>query len=230
MHKILRADAAVTHARWTPPQHFVPPPPEPLPSQEEVLARFMEEGERHARALIEAAVTEAQRIKQEAYDEGYAQGSTEGAQAYFAKLGEVAALAGEVAESREAFYQAVEPGLVKIAVAVAEKVLAQQLALAPEMVVEMVRVHLQRLRDRYAVTVRVHPDDVNLLLDAQPSLRHAVAGLQEFDIVGDATLERGDVVIESEHGSFDARLSSQMAILRRALIDDAEVACEPAVL
>ncbi len=227
MYKILRADTATSHARWTPPQHFVPPPEIPA---EEIAERLLAEAEAQTTALITEAVAQCQRLRREAYDEGFAQGSADGVQSYYAKLGELAGLAAEVAESREAFYQTVEPGLVRIAVAVAEKVLAQQLTLAPEMVVEMVRVHLQRLRDRYAVTVRVHPDDLPLLREAQPRLEQVTPGLQEFSLEGDASLERGDVVIESEHGSFDARLSSQMAILRRALTDDAEVACEPVVL
>ena len=77
---------------------------------------------------------------------------------------------------------------------------------------------LAPVSDLQGAKVRVCPADRELLLTAQQdSGRQDLAS--RLEIVADASLQPGDVLIESKNGYFDARISERLKVLQEKLMD-----------
>jgi flagellar assembly protein FliH len=129
----------------------------------------------------------------------------------------------------------VEPELVRLAVTIGEKIIAQELELRPEMVVNLVRNAMRRVRDREALRVSVNPHDLEQVRAAREDLISAVDGIKKLEVIEDRRVDRGGCIIESQNGTLDARISTQMEEINRALegvmpngeSNDAEAGSQP---
>ncbi len=159
-----------------------------------------------ASALVESARAQAEAIRAQAAAEGREEG--------LASATEVVARA---ALERQDLLASTEPQLVDLAFAVAQRVLARAVERDREAVVDIASRALEAVRQRVDVRLRVHPDDLASLRDAEPRLIERLARARCIALLSDTSVGRGGVVVETEAGSVDARLATQLAGLRRAL-------------
>ncbi|MDQ6419259.1 FliH/SctL family protein [Paenibacillus sp. LHD-117] len=171
------------------------------------------------RAEDEAAFEQS---RKEGYELGFAQGSTDAEQQlqrdWEAKLAEAAeALKGAYA-MREQIIQEAEPFLVELSCAIAEKIIGRQLTLAPEIAVELIRKSLSRRREQGVITLCVAPGQLAFLQAAREELHTAIDSQAELHILPDSTVKDSGCVIRSAYGSIDARIDTQLAEIKRELI------------
>lgn len=184
-----------------------------------------------AAAIVAAAAEEAEAQRRAAYEDGYQRGYAEGQAA-----GEAAARAeasGAIAEAASraenilalARTQAAEAlngaerQMVELALAVAAKVLAREAAENPTTVLPIVRAALEKVQDQQQITLRVNPGCYDFVLAARPELQAALAGDVQLAVAADSSLAEGDCVIETPFGLVDARLDTQLELVRTALRD-----------
>jgi flagellar assembly protein FliH len=108
-----------------------------------------------------------------------------------------------------------EQDAVKLAMAVARKILHRELSVDPEALLGVVKAAFERVEARDVHRIRLHPEDT-------PTLeRHLVAiGMPpRVELVPDTSLERGSVIVETNRGSLDASVSSQIREIERGLVD-----------
>ena len=135
-----------------------------------------------------------------------------------AKLWEEAA-AG-VATTREGLAQEAESATLKLAVALAEKVVARHLDTHPEAAVDALRNALTHVLEPVAATARVHPDDLAAAEHATPGL--AGTGGGAVRLVADEAVPRGGCVVEHGAGEIDARVETKLHRLAGLLLGDEE--------
>jgi flagellar assembly protein FliH len=179
-----------------------------------------------AQALVAAAQTEAESIRATAraagHDEGVAAGRTE-IEAQLAQT--VTSLQGVVDEARaqrRTVIESAEPELVRLAMSIAERIVHEQITVDPNVVVDNVRQALTRLVGREVVTLRVNPAD----LDTIRAQRDAIAGSNDVEhlrVVEDQRVDRGGVVVETDAGTIDAKVSTQIREARRTLLAEPSV-------
>lgn len=164
-----------------------------------------------------AAPGDVAAVEREARERGLAEGIRSSEESYRAKIGRVDSLSSQLQEEREGFFDRVEPELVRLAVSIAEKILDQELELRPELVVDMVRSAMKRLRDREELRVSVNPRDFEQVRSARDDLISAVDGVRKLEVIEDRRVDPGGCVIESQNGTLDARVGTQMEEIARAL-------------
>ena len=129
---------------------------------------------------------------------------------------------------RHKIIEGAEPEIVKLAVGIAERVLHQQIALDRNVVIEMVKHAVTRLVDRERITVRVNPADLERMREHRDEVL-ALGDVETMRIIEDQRVDRGGVVLETDGGTVDAKISTQLAQVRRVLhIDDDDVIVAPA--
>jgi flagellar assembly protein FliH len=184
-----------------------------------------------ARALIEDAAARADTIAQEArkrgHDEGVAAGRSAADAAMNDMLGTMRGLLEMARIERNKLIQEAEPELVRLAFGIAERVLHQQVALDRGVAVEMAKVAIARLIERDTVTVRVNPADLERMRDHRDELI-AIGDIRNLRVVEDKRVDRGGVVIDSDTGTIDARIRTQLDEARKILHIDDDVVIEPA--
>ncbi|MBP7779336.1 MAG: hypothetical protein KA371_19635 [Acidobacteria bacterium] len=161
-------------------------------------------------------------LEREAFTKGYAQGERAGAEAGASRaeatLGRLAQTLDDLQALRADLIRRTEREVVELALAIARKVLQREVSLDRDLLMAMARVALDRLADIATASIRLHPDDyAGVMLGRGPSAvsTHGVA------IVADASVRRGGCVVQSEFGSVDIGVETQIDELAQALFGDA---------
>jgi len=172
--------------------------------------------------VLELARIEADEIRKRAYEEGWQQGYREGfeqARHEAGKLREAArSVLREAEELRRRTLDDLSPEIRTLAVAIAEKLVAGELEQNPETITAVAREALEAVRERESVVLYVHPSHAATLREAVPKLKSAL--LSEgaaLRVIGDAGLDRGGCLVETEQGLVDATTEVRWREVLRAL-------------
>jgi flagellar biosynthesis/type III secretory pathway protein FliH len=179
-----------------------------------------------ARALLAQAQAQSESIAEAAKSAGRDEGLAAGRAEIEADLAEsVASLEGVVAEARadrQKIIEGAETEIVKLAMTIAERIVHEQITVDPKVVVDNVRQALTRLVGREVVTLRVNPADLDLIR----SHRDGIAGSNDVEhlrVVEDARVDRGGVIVETDAGTIDAKISTQIREARRTLLAEPSI-------
>lgn len=125
----------------------------------------------------------------------------------------------ELAKTRATIIEAAGSQLAALAAVIARRVIARELALAPEILEDLVREGLEALSEQDRVRVRVGRGFVNAVdgLERQLALRGS-----EFRIFVEDGLGDYDCVIETELGQVDESVEKRLTKLLEALKPDSE--------
>lgn len=200
MSAVLNRDATAGYQRWEPPQ----------------VGHAQTAGP--AEAAAHPTVSELEALQRQAREEGYAAGHAKGladAQAQGReRVARLESICTQAARPLDALDAAVEQELAQLALLVARRVIAHELATRPELIVQAVRQAATALpAATRELRVRLHPDDLALLRELDAAEPH-------WQLLADPTLKRGDCVLESERSRLDARLETRLAALTDAVLGD----------
>lgn len=110
-----------------------------------------------------------------------------------------------------------EEQLVSLATQMAEKILNAELNVKPEMLVGIVKNALRSVTEAKQVTLRVHPQDLELLRAKTEEIAAGLSSTAVLDLRPDDSLRRGDCLVDSDIGSLDAKLETQLTSLKQQL-------------
>jgi flagellar biosynthesis/type III secretory pathway protein FliH len=159
-----------------------------------------------ARALRDAAQRDADAIREQARAEGVALARAEAA-AVLCRA-EVAAHETLTSESE---------ALGALALEIAGTVLGREAACGPDVLRDVVRRSLEKLRRARRIVLRVHPEEREIAAAQARAWLPAGSAPELLAVEADAAVERGFAVVETEIGRLDARLATQLDAIGRAL-------------
>jgi flagellar biosynthesis/type III secretory pathway protein FliH len=215
-----------------------PEPTVDLKEVRKVADGLIESGRREAALVVAAAKAQAQQtllqaqtdaadIRAKAEVDGTAHGQETGrAQAAEEARAAIATMRDLIESSRSerrTIVDGAEPEVVKLALSIAERILHREIEVAPNVVLGMVRAGLARLSGREKVTVRVNPGDLATMREHREAFQNT-ADVESLRIVEDQRVDRGGVVIETESGTIDAKIGTQLREVRRVFAPDEPVA------
>jgi flagellar assembly protein FliH len=192
---------------------------------------FEEEARARADEIVRAARAEADRVREEARREGFDRGRDEGrAQAAREERERVAAEAAalraileEAARAllarRDEFLAAAERDLVRLAVAIAGKIVRAEVQSGRKVAPAAVRRAVELAGRRRELRVLLHPEDLALVDADLPALR------RDFPQGGPVTLEasdrvsRGGCLVLTAEGAVDAEVETQLREIERGLLE-----------
>jgi flagellar biosynthesis/type III secretory pathway protein FliH len=184
----------------------------PAPREERPVS--VSEAKSRAQAIVAAAQAEADRIRNEARQEGYAEGLVAGRAELRATAEPVVdALSHAIEELRALQLRAadlVEREAVVLAVEVAEKVVAGALEVEPERVLDVVRGALRALVERERVVIQVNPEDMEIVREGLDELRGSLGGMEHVDVQEERRVPRGGAVVRTTVGEIDARIRTKL--------------------
>ena len=184
---------------------------------------LLHEAQQRALEIVGQAQAEAARLEAQAREDGYGDGVALGKAAADAEAETMIRTMRELVESARAerrdLITSAEPELVRLALAIAERVVHQHIALEHSVVVDNVRQALTRLVTREVVTVRVNPADLEIMREHRDAIVTST-DVEHLRVVEDQRVDRGGVVIETESGTIDAKIATQLREARRAIAVD----------
>ena len=151
--------------------------------------------------------------------DGRAEGEKTGGEAAVAALHPVlerfTATIAELASYRARFRRDSEPELLRLALAVAKKILRRELTVDPHSLLGILKAALETINQTEVLCVRAAPEDA-----AQLTGRLAALGLpDQVEVVADRSLERGSVILDTKRGQIDASVRTQLAEIENGFAD-----------
>jgi flagellar assembly protein FliH len=121
----------------------------------------------------------------------------------------------EMAAYKPALRKQAEADTVRLALAIAHRVLRREIAADPEALRGLVLAALEKLQSQEISRVKAHPAQsaqiAACLKNAAPNLR--------IEVVPEPSLQPGGLVFETNHGNLDASVDSQLQEIERGLTD-----------
>lgn len=201
-------------------------------------AALVERARAESDRIVADAKGERERILQGAFEQGreagFSKGLAEGrvagaeqarAESLAARQEELSKLIGTWAEAlsmfsaqRDAFVQAAERDVIRLAVVIAEKMVKRRVDLDPELVVEQVRSVLATVIRPTEAVLAISPADRELVERAMGSLVAQFPAIRNVSLIDDDTLARGSCVARMRDpetaglggGEVDASMKTQL--------------------
>jgi flagellar assembly protein FliH len=194
--------------------------------REEETARLnAEQIVERAKLEVERMVKEAEmrvaEIEHEAYQKGYDAGREVGfkkGQAEVRRLiDRLGTIVGQAIDIREDIIAASEQQMVEMILVIARKVIKDEVVERKEVVLNNIREALKKIKDRDRVDIRVNFADLELTTAHKDELIKMMESLRKVNIYEDSRIDRGGCIIETDVGSIDARISTQLKDIEEAI-------------
>jgi len=198
----------------------------------------VEEGSREAvENEPEAPAVDIEQLEKEAFDRGYAEGREEGfkegreeglneglktGEDYAAgrieeMTGRYAKALEEVAALKDTLRAQVEREVVRLALAVAKKLVYREINIDPTIIHTLVRVALERFSGKSAVTVRLSQPDYEYMTRRYEDLSRTEG--REIIFEPDKSITQGSCIIQTETGDIDARIEEEFHEVENAFFE-----------
>jgi flagellar assembly protein FliH len=161
------------------------------------------------------AVRRNKEIRDVAYTEGEKAARDQDATAVRTVLEQLAQSIQELAGLRAKLRSQAESDVVRLAMAIAKRVVHRELSTDPDSIVGLVKVALEKLRLQETVRVRVHP--ARLAIVKEFLSRSAASA--HIEVTGDPTVGLGGVVFETTRGEFDVSTDVRLNEIEKGLTD-----------
>lgn len=193
------------------------------PSPEELL----EDARIQADSMMEEAKQEAEDLKNNAYEEGFASGQKAGYDQGIKEADELKAKLNREFQEKEAslsrFYQEkmrdLEPALIDTLTDVYEHIFNVNFSDNREVIVHLMRNALQQMESSQEYLIHVSTEDFSFVSMQKSSLIEAGGAVNaNFDVIEDVTLKQNQCLIETENGIFDCSLGVELQELKKELM------------
>ena len=168
-----------------------------------------------ANKILEAAhekaaetLAQAREIYESKKRQGYEDGLEEGRMEHLEKIMDTSMKAID-------YFESMEKSIAALVTQCLEKVVGEMDN--DVLILRIVRSGLAIARNEQRVVVRVCPEELKAVQDANSALLEAHPGISVLDIIEDPRLKRGACIVESELGVVDASLTTQITAIKRAI-------------
>src|SRR3989339_1645759 len=193
------------------------PAPEPVIEEEVPLSTYGNNEEMPAEDATYRARREAETIKQEAKRSGYEEGKRQGQAEIQQKMKEALETLNDAIKARKKIIKDAEAEILRLALKSAEQIIRSEVSLHRDVCLNIVSEAISRVSDREQVIIRVNREDAEYIKRYKDRLSGIVDGVKSLSILEDSQIEPGGCIIETNLGYVDARISTKLDALQKAL-------------
>jgi len=109
------------------------------------------------------------------------------------------------------------PIMVEIWKTLLQRLLRKEIDLDEQLVLRVFKEIMAKVSDRRRVRLFVNPQDKDLFLKKSEEMAEIKRVIEEFELIGDATIEKGSCMVETNLGVYDARWKTQLEAIEREI-------------
>ncbi len=160
-------------------------------------------------------------VKRDAYNKGLEDGLNKGRLLTLKEIGtEIKILKGLIEGTerlKDELYRKIENDVVEISVMIAKKIIGEIAEEDRNIVVNIAKEAIKRASDREVLRIRVAPVDYDALNKKRSELLQCIDGIKSLIFEADESVQPGGCLIETNQGEIDARIESQIKVIKGAL-------------
>jgi len=192
------------------------------------------DAENYAQEILTKARAEAQEIlaeaeqqrakieseaKEKGFEKGHAEGYEKGADEANRLVDRMHKILEAVMQRRQEILTETESQIVELVILMARKVIKILSDNQKNVIMANTLSALKKVRARGEVTLRVNLEDVKLTTAHIEEFIQHVENIKGITVLEDSTVEKGGCVVETDFGSIDARISSQLTELENKILE-----------
>ncbi len=216
-----------------------PPAPVPAEGEREAQARVAQlaaeaeqtcaQARRDAAEMLEDARVQAEAMREAAWQEGFHEGRQAGQVAAALELqraqdaqlaqgrAQFQTLTDAIGAARQELWNAQEAEMVAFVLQIARQVVKTEVTQNPEVIASVLQNALRRVTDKDQVRIRVSLADAAQVRGMREDLLNLMDGVRNLEIVDDRRIGQGGCVVETNAGTIDAKIETQLDEVERAL-------------
>ncbi|MBU1078167.1 MAG: flagellar assembly protein FliH [Spirochaetes bacterium] len=171
--------------------------------QEAVFSKQIEEKKN-------ALKKEYENTKKTAHEEGYNAGYASGEGEVQRLIDRLHVLVEGAIDKRDSIIEDAEIQVIRIILLIARKVVKAISEEQRGVVIDNIRSALEKIKGKAEVTVRVNTEDLELTTEHKEELMQRFEELRHLTILEDTRVDKGGCIIETDFGSVDARIATQL--------------------
>ncbi len=184
-----------------------------------------QKAEDESKTIIEKAKLEAKNIESEiqdketqilndarkrGYQDGWDEGIKKGSEEVKRLIERIQIILDTAIQKRNEIFVETEQQIIGLVLLIAKKVIKVISENQKNVVINNVIQALRKLKSRGEVAIRVNLSDLELTSQHKRDFIEMVEGIKSIKILEDSTVDRGGCIIDTDFGSIDARISSQL--------------------
>ncbi|MDD9147065.1 flagellar assembly protein FliH [Sporolactobacillus sp. CQH2019] len=157
------------------------------------------------------------RLKEkEGYEAGFKKGASEGEKSFESRVAQANQLINQARAAYRSYLEDAEPEILKLSMAVAEKIIGISLALDKDKWFSLVSKAVHEAKDQETIKITVSPDRFEVLNQRKNEMDSLVQDAKIF-IYADGDFAENDCTIETAFGKIVASVDSQLSVIKEKL-------------
>lgn len=167
--------------------------------------------------IIRQAGDKADRLRQEAYAEGKAEGQAAGLAQYAKQLEELAVLFASLDGEREAVLKQHEESMFALITTMVDRLVQHEVSVNPLVIQACLKKAMEYVVENSTVQIHLHGDDFGRLKKASLENSRLIEGKNRIQLVEDPNISVGGCFLKTDFGEIDATLENCKARLYAAV-------------
>jgi flagellar assembly protein FliH len=158
------------------------------------------------------------RVRDDSYRKGFSEGAEFQKKEMQPVMNAISTMTKTIPLIRKDIIAKTEEQIVKLSLAIAEKILNQEVATNKEVVLGVVKGALRNISETEGMKIRLNPQDLSYIMEVKKDFLQSVDGVRNVVFEEDVSVKRGGAVVETMFGEVDARLESQLKEIEAAML------------
>jgi flagellar assembly protein FliH len=163
--------------------------------------------------------TRLKKITDESYRKGFTEGIELQKKEAITAMEAIAVMTNRIPMIRKEIIEKSEEQIVKLAVAIAEKILNQEITTRKEIILDVLKGALKNVSETEGMKIRLNPLDFRYMMEVKKDFLQSFDGVRNIVFEEDSSIRKGGAVIETMFGEVDARLENQLKEIKIALLN-----------
>lgn len=193
-----------------------------LQEREEELEKSVEDAQRQIEQLKVDWENEREQLKEEAYREGYEYGVDQGHQDALEQMQQSIQLANEITSlskvNSEKYLASQERVILELSVAIAEKIIGEELKQTEEVYLSMIRRAIKEAQETDEIKLYISPKYFELVSSNRDELETLFPPDIPFLIFANEDFADEECYIETNHGRIEVTIDTQLKELKKQLV------------
>lgn len=202
-----------------------------LQNAKEESERLLEEAKKNADSIILETENNKKVIETKGFNEGFSAGREDGFKEGSAEVNRLIermhTIVEKTMEKRQEILSETEQQIVDLVLLLARKVVKVISENQKNVVTSNVIHALRKVKTKGDVTIRVNLLDVQMTTEHIKDFLEHAENVQNITVVEDISVDQGGCIVETDFGSIDARISSQLHELEQKIIEVSPIKTQP---
>jgi flagellar assembly protein FliH len=157
-------------------------------------------------------------VSEDFYKKGFSAGAEFQKKEALPALSAVATMTKMIPQIKKEAVEKTEEQIVRLAIAIAEKIINQEVATRKEIILGVLKGALKNIAETDGMKIRINPQDFRYMMEVKKDFIQSFDGMRNVVFEEDSSIKRGGAIVETMFGEVDARLESQLKEIKAAML------------